>query len=128
MYRNGSNTTESDIFGTVSGSSWYFVMIAVIVTITGFLQMLLWYWTASHQVKVMRMHFFKSVMRQDMAWHDQHASGAIASSLARLERGCLSHIFHIASIFSNKMRLQFILLGFNVAFKHLRSYRDGVYL
>ncbi len=62
--------------------SYYYVGIAVAMAIVVALQMVMWGLTAERQVHTMRKAFFKSILRQEMAWFDMNDSGELNTRLS----------------------------------------------
>ena len=62
--------------------AYYYVAIAVGLAIVVALQMVSWGLTAERQVHAIRKAFFKSILRQEMAWFDTNDAGELNSRLS----------------------------------------------
>lgn len=60
----------------------YFGIIAAAVFIFGTVQVLTYQISSERQVHKMRLAYYKAILRQNIAWYDENASGAIASHLS----------------------------------------------
>ena len=68
-------TTIINIEEEMKPFAYYYVGIAVAMGIVVGLQMVMWGLTAERQVHAIRKAFFKSILRQEMAWFDTNDSG-----------------------------------------------------
>ena len=62
--------------------AYYYIAIAVAMAVVVGLQMIMWGLTAERQVHAMRKAFFRSILRQEMAWFDMNDSGELNSRLS----------------------------------------------
>ena len=60
----------------------FFAIIAVVVFIFGTIQVLTYQTSSERQTYKMRLAYYRAVLRQNIAWFDENASGAIASRLS----------------------------------------------
>lgn len=60
----------------------FFAIIAVVVFIFGTIQVLTYQISSERQTHKMRLAYYKAVLRQNIGWFDENASGAIASRLS----------------------------------------------
>lgn len=77
---SGNNCTN--IENEIKPFVYYYIGIAVGTTVTIALNMVMWGLTAERQVHTIRKAFFKSILRQDMAWFDLNDSGELNSRLS----------------------------------------------
>ena len=78
----GNGTTEPfDLEGEMAKFALYYVYLAIGTIVVGYLQMGLWAYTGTRQVKQMRLAFFRSVLKQDIGWFDTTDSGELSSRL-----------------------------------------------
>ena len=88
--------------------SYYYVGIAVAMAIVVALQMVMWGLTAERQVHAMRKAFFKSILRQEMAWFDMNDSGELNTRLSEyviLYKFTHSYIFSdVCSLYAFSIR------------------------
>lgn len=71
--------------------AYYYVAIAVGWVVVIALQMISWGLTAERQVHAIRKAFFKSILRQEMAWFDMNDSGELNT---RLSEYVISYSFY----------------------------------
>ena len=60
----------------------FFAIIAVVVFIFGTIQVLTYQTSSERQAYKMRLAYYRAILRQNIAWFDENASGAIASRLS----------------------------------------------
>lgn len=59
----------------------YFCIIGLVTVISGWIQVVMFQLSAGQQVKRIRMEYFCSIMKQEIAWFDHNATGEINSRL-----------------------------------------------
>ena len=83
---SGNTTTQcitnDGLIGEINMLILYFGIISIAVFIFGSIQVLTYQVSAERQVYKMRLSYYRAVLRQNIAWFDENASGAIASRLA----------------------------------------------
>ena len=62
--------------------AYYYIAIAVAMAIAVAIRMVAWGLTSERQVHSMRKAFFKSILRQEMAWFDTNDAGELNSRLS----------------------------------------------
>ncbi|CAB4029928.1 multidrug resistance 1-like, partial [Paramuricea clavata] len=62
--------------------AYYYIAIAVAMAVAVAIRMVAWGLTAERQVHSMRKAFFKSILRQEMAWFDTNDAGELNSRLS----------------------------------------------
>lgn len=75
-------TSIPNIEDKVIPFSYYYIGIAFGNALTVALRMVAWGLTAERQVHSIRKAFFKSILRQEMAWFDTNDSGELNSRLS----------------------------------------------
>lgn len=73
--------TDDDFISTINTFAYYFIIIAVATILIGYLMVAIFQTTAERQIYKMRLAYYRSVLRQDIAWFDENASGEVASRL-----------------------------------------------
>ena len=66
-----------------------FVVIGAVGFVLSFGQVSLMNITASRQVRTVRKEYLRSLLRQDMAWHDSASAGDLAARLAEYAAPCV---------------------------------------
>ena len=89
---SSSNSTElSAIEGEITQFSFIYVYIALGVLLVAFVQNALWKLTAERQIHTIKLHFFHSILHQDIAWYDVQNSGDLANrfsdDIAQIQSG-----------------------------------------
>ena len=79
---NSECLTNSEFFDTVNGLVYGFVGIAFGALIAGFTQISFFQVACERQVKRIRLHYYRSVLRQNMGWFDTNPSGELSSRLS----------------------------------------------
>ena len=59
----------------------YFVAIAVAVFIFAYIEISFYQMACERQVRKIRLHFYRSVLHQNIGWFDSNPSGELASRL-----------------------------------------------
>jgi len=87
----GGNTTanctnhsdaEDDLIDTINHPIVYqYCMLGVINVLCGWIQVMLFQFAATRQVKKIRVAYFRSILKQEMAWFDLNPTGEINSRL-----------------------------------------------
>ena len=78
-----SRCLDNDSFlGIINQLMIYFGIIAAAVFVFGTIQVLAYQVSSERQVHKMRLAYYKAILRQNIAWYDENASGAIASRLS----------------------------------------------
>ena len=83
----GSADRELNIEDEMKVFAVYYVIIAVGMFICSFLQAGLWSLTATRQIRKIRIHFFHSILKQDIGWFDENESGGLTTRLSELVNG-----------------------------------------
>ncbi|KAK3611392.1 hypothetical protein CHS0354_036589 [Potamilus streckersoni] len=60
----------------------YYIYIGAAVSVAGYIQMSCWTMSCERQVLKIRKNFFKSILRQEIAWFDEQKSGELTTRLA----------------------------------------------
>ncbi|KAI8515408.1 Multidrug resistance protein 1 [Branchiostoma belcheri] len=71
-----------DIEGQMTTYAYYYVAIACGAFVCAYGQVAFWTLSATRQVNRIRTKFFRAIMRQDVGWHDTHATGEFSTRLA----------------------------------------------
>lgn len=56
--------------------------VIVAVAVLGAFQMLIYHLTSEHQMRKMRLNYFRSILRQERKWHDMHTQGELSLHLS----------------------------------------------
>ncbi|XP_046573597.1 ATP-dependent translocase ABCB1-like [Haliotis rubra] len=77
----GTNVTNpyASLYEQTSEIAIVFCIIGVMALVTGYLAVAMWSWTSERQIRQVRIHFYRSVMKQDIAWFDGHKSGELTT-------------------------------------------------
>lgn len=75
-----TNSIDS-IVDSMKTFALYYVAIAAGMFVCSFFQAALWSISAVRQVHRLRIHFFKSILRQDIGWFDLNESGGLTTRL-----------------------------------------------
>ena len=81
-FSNRSCLNNAAFIDGINRNILYFGIITIAVFIFGSIQVLTYQVSAERQVYKMRLSYYRAVLRQNIAWFDENASGAIASRLA----------------------------------------------
>ncbi|XP_076438755.1 ATP-dependent translocase ABCB1-like [Babylonia areolata] len=86
-FYNGTKTCPSDyitdrILDEMTTFAIYYVIIGVVVTVCGYVQVVTWMTASERQSHRIRNHFLYNVLRQDIGWFDTHESGELTARLA----------------------------------------------
>jgi len=73
--------TVASIVDSMKTFALYYVAIAAGMFLCSFFQAAFWSISAVRQVHRLRIHFFKSILRQDIGWFDLHESGGLTTRL-----------------------------------------------
>lgn len=76
-----SCTTDDEFINSINIYCYYFIGIAVAAILIGYYIEAVFQVTAERQIYKIRLAYYKSVMKQDIAWFDVNASGEVASRL-----------------------------------------------
>ena len=78
-----NETTDSvpDLNVQMEDFALYYVYLAIGNLFVAYGQMAMWSLTATRQVRQMRLHFFRSVLKQDIGWFDTTDPGELNSRL-----------------------------------------------
>ena len=78
-----SNCTEiPNIEEAMKPFAYYYIGIAVATAVAVAIQMVAWGLSAERQVHSIRKAFFKSILRQEMAWFDTNDAGELNTRLS----------------------------------------------
>ncbi|XP_057304790.1 ATP-dependent translocase ABCB1-like isoform X3 [Hydractinia symbiolongicarpus] len=75
---NGTTSIED----TMKDFAVYYVYVAIGMFVCSFLQAALWSVSAVRQIHRIRIHFFQSILRQDIGWFDVNEGGGLTSRLS----------------------------------------------
>ncbi|XP_011403751.1 PREDICTED: multidrug resistance protein 1A-like, partial [Amphimedon queenslandica] len=76
-----SCTTDDEFINSINIYCYYFIGLAVAAILIGYYIEAVFQVTAERQIYKIRLAYYKSVMKQDIAWFDVNASGEVASRL-----------------------------------------------
>ena len=74
--------TNDGLLAAINQLMIYFGIIAAGVFVFGTIQVLAYQISSERQVYKMRLAYYRAILRQNIAWFDENASGAIASRLS----------------------------------------------
>ena len=74
-------TDLPDIEDSTLKIAYWYIGIAHVILISGYLMMACWSLTADRQIYKIRLEIFRSILRQDIAWFDYHDAGELNSRL-----------------------------------------------
>ena len=60
----------------------HFCILGCCVMVVGFVEMMLWMWTAERQAVRIRKRFFHSILKQHIGWFDEQQVGELTTRLA----------------------------------------------
>lgn len=69
-------------FDRVQPTALYFLILAGVAIVSGFLELLCWTTTAQRQTHRIRAKFFAAVLNQHVGWYDANQVGQTTSRLA----------------------------------------------
>ncbi|XP_046365587.2 ATP-dependent translocase ABCB1-like [Haliotis rufescens] len=77
----GLNVTNpyANLVEQTSSIAIIFVVLGVVALVTSYLGVAMWSWTSERQIHKVRVHFYRSVMKQDIPWFDIHKSGELST-------------------------------------------------
>jgi len=81
---NCTNRTdaEDELIDTINHPIVYqYCMLGVINIVSGWIQVMLYQFAATRQVKKIRVAYFRSILKQEIAWFDLNPTGEINSRL-----------------------------------------------
>lgn len=78
----GPTTTPDELVDEVAGTSLYIVYLACGAAVTSYFQVACFTLSAQRQSLRIRQMYFKSLVRQEMSWYDQHKTGALSSRIS----------------------------------------------
>ena len=76
-----SCTTNDEFISSINIYCYYFIGLAVAAILVGYYIEAVFQVTAERQIYKIRLAYYKSVLKQDIAWFDVNASGEVASRL-----------------------------------------------
>ncbi|KAL8570228.1 hypothetical protein ACOMHN_029928 [Nucella lapillus] len=76
---SAGGTLESSLQEDTKPLILNYVMTGGVALVSGYLAMSLWTWAGQRQITRIRKLFFRSLLRQDMAWFDTHTVGQLNS-------------------------------------------------
>jgi len=79
--QNETTDTVPDLNVQMQDFALYYVYLAIGNLVVAYGQMAMWTLTATRQVRQMRLHFFRSVLKQDIGWFDTTDPGELNSRL-----------------------------------------------
>ena len=79
---NGQCLSNGEFFDTINRLVYGFVGIAVGALIAGFAQISFFQLACERQVKRIRLHYYRSVLQQNIGWFDANPSGELSSRLS----------------------------------------------
>ncbi|XP_074659631.1 ATP-dependent translocase ABCB1-like [Tubulanus polymorphus] len=79
---NVTSPTTTNTLSQVWMLCIFFCVIGLVVLLLGYLSIMCWVLAAERQTERIRSHFFRAILRQDIAWYDLHASGELNTRLA----------------------------------------------
>ena len=79
---NGQCLSNDEFFDTINKLVYGFVGIAVGALIAGFAQISFFQLACERQVKRIRLHYYRSVLRQNIGWFDANPTGELSSRLS----------------------------------------------
>jgi ABC-type multidrug transport system fused ATPase/permease subunit len=82
LHPAGNCTSIPNIEEEMEPFAYYYVGIAVAMAVAVAIRMVTWGLTAERQVHTIRKAFFKSILRQEMAWFDTNDAGELNSRLS----------------------------------------------
>ncbi|XP_076435076.1 ATP-dependent translocase ABCB1-like isoform X2 [Babylonia areolata] len=86
-FYNGTKTCPNDyitdkILDEMTTFAIYYVIIGVVVTVCGYVQVVTWMTASERQSHRIRNRFLYNVLRQDIGWFDTHETGELNTRLA----------------------------------------------
>ena len=73
--------TDSEFTDEIVIFSIYFVAIAVVAFVFGYLEITFFQMACERQVRKIRLEFYRAVLKQNIGWFDNNPSGELASRL-----------------------------------------------
>ena len=73
--------TDGEFKDEVIIFSIYFVVIAVVAFVFGYLEISFYQMACERQVRKIRLEFYRAILRQNIGWFDSNPSGELASRL-----------------------------------------------
>ncbi|XP_076435094.1 ATP-dependent translocase ABCB1-like [Babylonia areolata] len=86
-FYNGTKTCPSDyitdrILDEMTTFAIYYVIIGVVVTVCGYLQVVTWMTASERQSHRIRNRFLYNILRQDIGWFDTHETGELNTRMS----------------------------------------------
>jgi len=78
---NRSNAEDQLVDAINHPIVYQYCMIGAIVALSGWIQVMLFQFAAARQVKKIRVAYFRSILKQEIAWFDLNPTGEINSRL-----------------------------------------------
>ena len=78
---NSLCTTKDELIDRINLIVIYYCVLGVVVLIGGIFHSSLFQYACERQIQVIRITFFKSILRQDISWFDINSAGELNSRL-----------------------------------------------
>ncbi|EGD76002.1 multidrug resistance protein [Salpingoeca rosetta] len=78
----GADADPADLIDSVAQTSLYILYLACGAAVTSYFQVACFTLSAQRQSLRIRKLYFKALVRQEMAWYDQHKTGALSSRIS----------------------------------------------
>jgi len=81
-YTNFECILANELTGGINMLVYIIIGLAVVVFIIAFTQVATLQWAAERQVRAIRLKYYRSVMRQNIAWFDENSTGELSNRLS----------------------------------------------
>lgn len=79
---NDSSSAADEFEDKMSTYAFYYLYIAAVVLVAGYLQIMCWTTACERQIHTIRKVYFRSIVRQQIGWFDKNQSGELTTRLA----------------------------------------------